>query len=70
MDRACSSPGCAPPPEDAKANDALRTLIAAGLGVSVSSVRLTAGAKSRVKQLSVEGDAPALIARLEALAHA
>jgi uncharacterized protein len=57
-------------PEDGKANEALRALIAARLGVSVSSVRLTAGAKSRVKQLSVEGDPPALIARLAAFAQA
>jgi uncharacterized protein YggU (UPF0235/DUF167 family) len=54
-------------PEDGKANDAFRALIAARLGVSLSSVRLAAGAKSRVKQLSVAGDAGELIARLEAM---
>ena len=54
------------PPEDGKANEALRTLIAERLGVSVSKVKLTGGAKSRVKQLSVEGEAAELLARLEA----
>jgi uncharacterized protein YggU (UPF0235/DUF167 family) len=56
------------PPEDGKANAALRTLVAERLGVPVSRVKLTGGAKSRVKQLAVEGEAAGLIARLEALA--
>ena len=54
-------------PEDGKANEALRALIAAFMGVPTSRVQLTAGAKSRVKQLSVAGDAAELIARLEGL---
>ncbi len=52
-------------PEDGKANDALCALIAAHLGVPNSRVRLTAGAKSRVKQIAVLGDAAQLITRLE-----
>ena len=54
-------------PEHGRANEALRTLLAEKLNVSLSSVRLTAGAKSRVKQIAVVGDAGALIARLTAL---
>lgn len=55
------------PPEDGKANEALRALIAEQLGVSISKVKLTGGAKSRVKQFAVEGEPAALLARLEAL---
>ena len=54
-------------PEDGKANAALCALVAARLGVAPSRVKLTAGAKSRVKQISVAGDPGELIARLEAL---
>ena len=54
-------------PEDGKANEALCALIAAALGVPSSSVRLKAGAKSRVKQIAVSGDPAELIARLEAV---
>jgi len=54
-------------PEDGKANAALCALIAARLGVSASKVKLTAGAKSRVKQIFVAGDSWELIARVEAL---
>ena len=53
-------------PEDGKANEALCTLIADTLNVPASRVRLTAGAKSRVKQIAVTGDPSELIARLEA----
>jgi uncharacterized protein len=54
-------------PEDGRANEALRALLAEKLNVSLSSVRLAAGAKSRVKQIAVAGDTGALIARLKAL---
>jgi len=54
-------------PEDGKANAALCALMAARLGVAPSRVKLTAGAKSRVKQISVAGDAGELIGKLEAL---
>ena len=52
-------------PEDGKANDALRALIAEHIGVPTSRVTLVAGGKSRVKQLAVAGDPAELIARLE-----
>lgn len=52
-------------PENGKANDTLRALIAAHIGVAASRVTLVAGGKSRVKQLSVTGDPVELIARLE-----
>ena len=44
-------------PEDGRANDALCALLAATLGASASRVRLVSGAKSRMKQVSVGGDA-------------
>ena len=54
-------------PEDGRANEALRALIAEKLAAPVSRVVLTGGAKSRVKQLEVSGDPAVLIARLRAL---
>jgi uncharacterized protein YggU (UPF0235/DUF167 family) len=45
------------------AKEASRALIASELGAPVSQVKLSAGAKSRVRQLSVEGDPGVLIAR-------
>ena len=54
-------------PEDGKANAALCALIAARLGVAASRVKLTAGAKSRVKQIFVAGDSGELMERLEGL---
>ena len=54
-------------PEDGRANQALCALLAAKLGLPGSRVRLTAGAKSRLKQIAVTGDPDDLIARLRAL---
>ena len=54
-------------PEDGRANEALRALLAAKLDTPISQVRLAAGVKSRVKQFAVTGDPAALIARLKAL---
>ncbi len=54
-------------PEEGKANEALCKLIADKLGVAASKVRLAAGAKSRVKQVAVTGEAGELMARLRAL---
>jgi len=51
-------------PEDGKANAALLRLIAAKAGAPPSRARLIAGAKSRLKQVAIEGDPAALIARL------
>jgi hypothetical protein len=54
-------------PEDGKANEALCKLIADKLGVAASKARLVAGAKSRLKQVAVTGEPPALLAKLNAL---
>jgi hypothetical protein len=54
-------------PEDGKANEALCRLIAEKLGVAASKARLVAGAKSRLKQVAVTGEAGVLAARLEAM---
>ena len=54
-------------PEDGKANDALCALMAARLGVAASPVKLTAGAKSRVKQIFCGGRCGELMGRLEGL---
>ncbi len=54
-------------PEDGRANEALCALLAAKLDVPGSRVRLTAGTKSRLKQVAVSGDPDALIARLKTL---
>ena len=43
-------------PEAGRANAALETLIAKWLGVPVSKVAVAQGAKSRVKQVAIEGD--------------
>ena len=54
-------------PEDGKANEALRRLIAETLGVAASRTRLVAGAKSRVKQVAATGQPEALAERLAGL---
>ncbi len=52
-------------PHDGEANEALIALLARALGVAKSRVTIVAGASARLKQVAVEGDAPALAARLE-----
>jgi uncharacterized protein (TIGR00251 family) len=52
-------------PENGKANDALLRLLADKAGAPASKVRLVSGAKSRLKQVAISGDAAALIAKLE-----
>ena len=52
-------------PEDGAANAALEKLAATWLGVAKSSVRLSAGGKSRVKILDVAGDPGQLGALLQ-----
>jgi len=47
-------------PEDGKANKAVVELIAARLGVPKTSIALASGHSSRLKTLSISGDAPAL----------
>ncbi len=52
-------------PEDGRANEALCRLIAKAANVPASRARLAAGAKSRIKQVALEGDTEALMAALE-----
>jgi uncharacterized protein len=47
-------------PEAGRANEALETLIAKWLGLPPSTVTVAHGAKSRLKQVAVMGDAEAL----------
>ena len=47
-------------PEDGRANAALQKLIAKWLSVPQSSVQVIQGGKSRLKQIAIDGDAPAL----------
>jgi uncharacterized protein YggU (UPF0235/DUF167 family) len=53
-------------PEDSKANIALEALIADWLEVPRSAVAVTQGAKSRIKIVSIDGDAIALSALVAA----
>ena len=55
------------PPEDGRANEALCRLIAKAVG---APARIAAGAKSRVKQVAVEGEAETLAAALHSAAIA
>jgi uncharacterized protein len=57
-------------PEDGKANAAVVALLADALGVAKRQVRVVQGAASRQKLVLVEGDGPALAARLAALLSA
>ncbi len=49
-------------PEDGRANAALEKLIAKWLGLPPSSVEVVQGAKSRLKQVAIEGNGLALAA--------
>jgi uncharacterized protein (TIGR00251 family) len=53
------------PPEDGRANAALIALLAKTLGVGRRAVRISAGETSRGKAVEIDGDAGALMARLE-----
>lgn len=55
------------PPEDGRANDALRDAVAEIAGVRASAVRLVAGATSREKRFEIDAAEAALRARLESL---
>jgi uncharacterized protein (TIGR00251 family) len=54
-------------PEDGKANDALIHLIARSIGVRASDCALDSGGKSRLKSVSVKGDADQLTRLLDML---
>lgn len=51
-------------PEDGKANAAVARLVAEWLGLPKSSAEVSAGAKSRVKSVTVRGDDTAQLQRL------
>jgi uncharacterized protein YggU (UPF0235/DUF167 family) len=53
-------------PEAGRANEALERLIAHWLRVPPSSVKVTQGGKSRMKQVLIEGDADSLAHLIEA----
>jgi uncharacterized protein YggU (UPF0235/DUF167 family) len=57
-------------PHEGVANDALVRLIARALGVPLRSVEITGGATSRIKRVTVVGEAAALAAALEKFANA
>ncbi|HEX8662715.1 MAG TPA: DUF167 family protein [Beijerinckiaceae bacterium] len=52
-------------PENGKANDAARRLLAAAAGVPASSVELVAGATARLKTFRIAGEPGAVAAALE-----
>lgn len=52
-------------PEDGKANAALEKLVAGWLDVAAGRVKVVGGQTSRVKSLSIAGDAAATLAALE-----
>lgn len=54
-------------PEDGKANAALEDLVADWLDIAGGRVKVVGGQTSRVKSVSISGDAAATIAALDAL---
>jgi uncharacterized protein len=57
-------------PEDGKANESLRRLLAKTLGIPARSVRLERGAAGRMKILCLQGDPASLAGRLGRLRSA
>lgn len=58
----------AAPPEDGRANEAVRAALALALGVRNADVELVSGLQSRRKRVRIQGDPRLLRARIEALA--
>jgi len=67
--RDCLRVAVSAPPVEGAANEAVRELLAKGLGVAKSHVYLLRGETSRKKTLHVTGDPAALLARLRAIAE-
>lgn len=44
-----------PPPADGVANEAVIKLLAKGLGISKSSIMITSGHRSRIKEIQIRG---------------
>ena len=57
-------------PSEGEANAALCRLLAKALGVPPRRVAIVGGATSRIKRVKIVGDAAALAAALEKIAHA
>ena len=57
-------------PSEGEANAALCRLVAKAVGVPPTRVAIVGGATSRLKRVQVMGDAQALAAALEKIAHA
>ncbi len=57
-------------PSEGEANAALVKMLAKALDIPARSVSVAGGATARVKRIVIEGDATALIARLEKLTAA
>jgi uncharacterized protein YggU (UPF0235/DUF167 family) len=57
-------------PSDGEANAALVKMIAKALDIPARSVVVIGGATARLKRIAIDGDAAALIARLEKLTAA
>lgn len=57
----------AEPPEDGRANEAVRRALAAALGVAPSAVALTQGAAARLKTFRIAGDPARLSDHLQRL---
>lgn len=57
-------------PHEGSANEALCRLIAKAAGVPPSRVAIASGATSRIKRLTIVGDAAALTTALEKIANA
>lgn len=58
------------PPEDGRANDALRDEVAALVGVRASQVRLVSGATAREKRFEIDAPETVVRTRIAALAAA